>query len=163
MVLAISAIAQTTPAVVERACGPEKTQFVVKRAQSLHPLREPEAGKARVYFVQDLGVTNCVDCVTIRMGVDGRWVGANERNSYFSVSVEPGDHHLCAVPQPSYLHALVGLVHFTAEAGKTYYFRVRLFSQERQGILDFEPIDSEQAEYFVATYPLSVSYPKNEK
>lgn len=149
-------------ATMEKACGPEKTQFEVKRSKGQHPL-PPEPGKARVYFIQDLGKTTCVDCVTVRIGVDGEWIGANQRNSYFSVSMEPGEHHLCAIPQPSYLHELVGLVHFTAEAGKTYYFRERMFGEQNEAVFDFDPIDSDQAEYFIDTYPVSVSFPKNEK
>jgi hypothetical protein len=159
MILAISATAQT-PAIVEKSCGPQKTQFEVKRTQPQPRISEPEAGKARVYFIQDLGKTTCVNCVTIRIGVNAEWVGANQRNSYFSVSLEPGEHHLCASPQPSYLQVLVGLLHFTAEAGKTYFFRVRLIGEQEQALLDFDPIDSEQAEYLIGTYPVAVSYPK---
>jgi hypothetical protein len=159
MTLAISAIGQT-PAIVEKSCGPQKTQFEVKRTQPQHGIGEPETGKARVYFIQDLGKTTCVNCVTIRIGVDGDWVGANQRNSYFSVAIEPGEHHLCANPQPSYLQVLVGLLHFTAEAGKTYFFRARLIGEQEQALLDFEPIDSDQAEYLIGIYPVAVSYPK---
>jgi hypothetical protein len=162
-IVAMSAMAQDKSAAFEKACGPEKTQFEVKRAKSQHPLRETEPGKARVYFIQDLGIATCVNCVTVRIGMDGTWVGANQRNSYFSVSVEPGEHHLCAIPQESHLQRLVGLAHFTAEAGKTYYFRERMIGEQEQAVFDFGPIDSDQAEYFIDTYPLSVSYPKNEK
>jgi Protein of unknown function (DUF2846) len=160
MILAMPAIAQNTSATVEKACGPEKTQFDVKRAKSQHPLRETEPGKARVYFIQDLGIATCVNCVTVRIGLDGAWVGANQRNSYFSLSVAPGEHHLCAIPQESHLQRLVGLAHFTAEAGKTYYFRARMIGEQNQAVFDFGPIDSDQAEYFIDSYPLSVSYPK---
>jgi hypothetical protein len=159
MMLAITALAQT-PAIVEKSCGPIKTQFEVKHVQGEHRIVEPEAGKARVYFIQDLGKTTCVGCVTIRIGVDAAWVGANQRNSYFTVSMEPGEHRLCANPQPSYLQVLVGLLHFTAEAGKTYYFRARLIGEQEQALLDFESIDSNQAEYLIGIYPVAASYPK---
>ena len=162
-ILSLSAAAQNKPsALLEKACGPQSTKYEVKRVQSQHPL-PPEPGKARVYLIQDLGKTQCVDCVMVRIGMDGAWVGANQRNSYFSISVEPGEHHLCAIPQPSYLQSLVGLLRFTAEAGKTYYFRERLVGEETQAVFDFEPIDSDQAEYLIGTFPLSVSYAKNEK
>jgi hypothetical protein len=163
MLLTACASAQDkSSATMEKACGSLKTQFEVKRAKSQHPL-PPEPGKARVYFIQDLGKATCVGCVIVRIGMDGAWVGANEHNSYFSLSVEPGEHHLCAIPQPGYLQMLVGLAHFTAEAGKTYYFRERMFGEQNQAIFDFGPIDSDQAEYFIETYPVSVSYTKNEK
>jgi hypothetical protein len=42
----------------------------------------------------------------------------------------------------------VKLVHFTAEAGKVYYFR------------SLEQADSDEAKYLIANYPLSISTPK---
>lgn len=162
MFLAVSAIAQDKPALVAvAACGRNDVSFDVKRDQSQHALAQPEPGKALIYFVQDLGQTHCiVHCVTVKIGLDGTWVGANQDNSYFSVSVEPGEHHVCANPQSRELRHLVGLAHFTAEVGKTYYLRTRLFGDQNQQLIDFGPIDSDQAGYFVASYPLSVSQPK---
>jgi len=162
MFLAVSAVAQDKPAVVAAAaCGRNDISFDVKRDQTQHALAQPEPGKARIYFVQDLGQTHCiVHCVTVKIGLDGAWVGANQDNSYFSVSVEPGEHHVCANPQSRELRHLVGLAHFTAEVGKTYYLRTRLFGDQSQQLIDFGPIDSDQAGYFVASYPLSVSQPK---
>jgi hypothetical protein len=159
IVFAVSAIAQNKPAVAAAACGPKDIQFDVERDKAAHTAAQPEAGKALVYFVQDFGRTNCWgSCgVTVKIGLDGAWVGANQDNSYFAVSAAPGEHHLCAKPQPGSLRDLVGLAHFTAEAGKTYYFRTRLFGGQNQALLDFEPIDGDQAGYLIATFPLSVS------
>jgi len=162
LIFAISAFAEDKPAVVAQACGSKEIEFDVKRDQSQHALAPPEPGKARIYFVQDFGQTHCFgNCgITVRMGLNGGWVGANQDNSYFSVSVDPGEHHLCAVPQSWNLKRLVGLAHFTAEAGKTYYFRTRLFGEQNQQLIDLMQIDSDQAVYLIASYPLSVSHPK---
>jgi len=162
MILAVSVIAQDQPAVTAPACGPQRINFDVQVDESQHTLGQPEPGKARVYFVEDLGEVNCsLNCVRVKIGLDGAWVGASRYNSYFSVSVAPGEHHVCANPQSRFaLGRLVALAHFTAEAGKTYYFRTRIFGAENQGLIDLEPIDSDQGKYLVASYPLSVSTPK---
>jgi len=55
------------------------------------------------------------------------------------------------------------LAHFTAEAGKVYYFRTKAFEGKYQVSLDFDPIDSDQGRFFVASYPLSVSHPKRKR
>jgi hypothetical protein len=162
LVFAATLFAQDKPAVVAAACGNKDIQFDVKKDGSQHLLVQPDPGKARIYFVQDFGQTQCFGhCgITVRVGLSGVWVGANEDNSYFSVSVEPGEHHLCATPQAWNLKRLVGLAHFTAEAGKTYYFRTRLFGEQNQQLIDLTPIDSDQAGYLITSYPLSVSHPK---
>jgi hypothetical protein len=154
MFLAASAFAQDEPP-VPAACGPQGADFEVKLDKSKHALMQPELGKARVYFIQDIGRISCTGvCVKTNIGVDGTWVGAVRRNSYFSVSVEPGEHHMCANTG-----SLIALVHFNAEAGKVYYFRARAFGGDNQTLFDFDPIDSDQAKYLIASYPLSVSRP----
>jgi hypothetical protein len=53
-------------------------------------------------------------------------VGAYEHNAYFAVSVEPGDHHVCANLQSNHSAGVMALAHFSAEPGKVYYFRARV-------------------------------------
>ncbi len=165
MILAAAAFAQAQaqneaqdqprPAVAARACGPENADFKVKRDDSRHTLAAPEPGKARIYFIQEIGEISCLGgCVKTKIGIDGAWVGVVQRNSYFSVSVDPGEHHLCATPG-----RMTALAHITAEAGKSYYFRTRAFLTNEQNLFDFVPIDSDEAEYLIARYPLSVSHP----
>lgn len=147
---------QSAPAVVARACGPEGTDFKVKLDESKHALAPPEPGKARIYFIQDIGDVSCIGaCVKTKIGIDGAWVGVVQRNSYFSVSVDPGEHHLCATPG-----RMTALAHLTAEAGKTYYFRARDIGSTTQNLFDFVPIDNDEAEYLVALFPLSASRPR---
>ena len=163
MLLAISAFSQDELAAAAPACGPKTAKFDVKRDASQHTSAQPEPGKALVYFVQDIGQVNCLGgCVTTKIGLDGAWAGAEQHNSYFSVSVEPGEHHVCANPQSrvGWVSRQVALAHFTAEAGKVYYFRTRSFLGGSQLLFDLDPVDSDQAKYFVSSYPLSVSHPK---
>jgi hypothetical protein len=163
MLLAACSFAQEGSGVVSAACGPKNSNFDAKRDESQHALVQPEAGKARIYFIQDVGVVRCLGaCFTTKIGLDGAWVGADERNSYFSVSVEPGEHHVCANRQSHFAQGsqMVALAHFTAEAGKVYYFRARTFGGNELGFLDLDAVDSDQAHYLIASYPLSVSHPK---
>jgi uncharacterized protein DUF2846 len=158
LALVVSALAQEQPSAVAAACGPRET-FEVKLDQSQHTVAQPDPGKARVYFVQDVGAVNCLGACGAKIGLDGAWAGANKQNSYFSVSVEPGEHHLCASTGPQFSPHTLAFAHFTAEAGKVYYFRVRPFSEKDQ-LLNIEPIDSDEARFLIASYPLSESHPK---
>jgi hypothetical protein len=89
-------------------------------------------------------------------------VGANQHNSYFFMSVDPGEHHVCANQQShiSRLSQLMAFAHFTAEEGKVYYFRTRAFGGINQVLFEIDPVDSDQAKYLIGSYPLSVSHSK---
>jgi hypothetical protein len=164
MFFAASVFAQALPAGLPAACGPENVTFKVKLDETQHTVEQPEAGKARVYLIQDKGIDMPMDFIfpVANIGLDGAWLGANWNNSYFNVSVEPGEHHLCAYMQSGY-GGLVGLLHFTAEAGKVYYFNARIIERQYGLNLFFDPVDSDQARYQIATFPLSISTPQTPK
>jgi hypothetical protein len=65
---------------------------------------------------------------TIRVGLNGAWVGVHQGVSYFSFSVDPGEQHLCANWQSMWkqLSSQHSFTSFVAEAGKTYFFRVQI-------------------------------------
>jgi hypothetical protein len=164
MLVAAFAFAQAPPAASPAACGPEKISFDVKTEKSQSAPALPDPGKALVYFIQDNGPEGNHQHATLRVGLDGAWVGAYKHNSYLSVSVEPGERHVCVRVQP-YGPELVALAHFTAEPGKVYYFR----TQFEAGMttlyptpphLDLDQPDTDQAKYLITSYPVSVSQPK---
>jgi hypothetical protein len=158
LLFAASALAQKPPEGLPAACGPRDSGFSVKLDKSQHALAAPEPGKARVYFIQD------ARAFTTNIGVDGGWVGANEGNSYFSVSIEPGLHHLCADIEPRLAGHQMGLLHFAAEAGQTYYFRTRLLiGQGGPEYFAFTPVDGDEAGRMIAAYGLSISTPISPK
>jgi hypothetical protein len=158
LLFAASAFAQESAAAVESACGQKDGSFNVKLDESQHALTQPEAGKARVYFIQQRAVDTFA--VTTEIGLDGAWVGANKNNSYFAVSVAPGEHHVCMNVQSFRGHPQ-GFVHFTAEAGRVYYFNGRVIYGERtEANLFLGEVDSDQGKYLIASYPLSVATPK---
>jgi hypothetical protein len=76
-------------------CG--GAQFEVTTLKSQHPVVQPDAEKAVVYFIEDDdSAYPWGRKPTIRAGLDGSWVGATHSNSFFYFSVAPGEHHLCA-------------------------------------------------------------------
>ena len=95
ILLAASAFAQAPPAGSTAACGRENVSFKVKLNESTHTLAEPSPGKALVYFFHDAGTNVTLGYPTVKLAIDGEWIGANHGNSYFSVPVEPGEHHVC--------------------------------------------------------------------
>ena len=166
LLLASPAYAQTQEAVNAAlfACGPANVKFDVKESGP-QPESAIEPGKALVYVIEDMGqaAEECVGgCITIRMGVDGEWVGANQGNTHFSFSVSPGEHHLCSNWQSSFSSrsSFYSLANFTAEAGKIYYFRARIWQGARISWLDLDPVNSDQGRYLVIASPLAVSHAK---
>jgi hypothetical protein len=157
LVCAASALAQVAPADSTTACGPNDVSFKVKLDQSQHTVLPPETGKARVYFLQDAGTDHTLGYPTVKIAMDGAWLGANHGNSYFSVSVGPGEHHLCVELQTSIMYQRVELAHFTAEADRVYYYRTRLLLSRSIELLELAAIDSDQGKYLVATFPLGIS------
>ena len=160
LIFATSAFTQNSSNSFPSTCGPRKASFDVQLDNSRHTLASTEAERAQVYFIQNLGPHNYIGVINV--GMDGAWVGANKNNSYFSVSVAPGEHHICENVKSRFsaYGRLVELATFTAKAGKTYYFRARLSFGENQPALELKPIDSDQGEHLIASYPLSVSHPK---
>ena len=169
ILFATSAFAQDQSAIasVEAACGPKEVQFDTETAQN-QPLSQPEAGKSLVYVVEVFDkVVGQISRPTLRVGLDGKWVGADKGNSYLSVSVDPGEHHLCTRWQSHWRRysneaAFAG---FTADSGKIYYFRARIAELGGSGgasnfSLDLEPLNPDEGKYLVASSAFSVSHPK---
>ena len=149
-----SATAQTADAIYQQACGPKGAQFIVEQVKSQPPTAS-EPGKALVYFIQ---VEDSSVFIT-RIGLDGAWVGVIQHDSYIFTSVTPGEHHVCAASQDR-KHPAPELAHFSAEAGKTYYFLVRGITGGVSYTLLFSTADRDEALYLIASDPQSVAHPK---
>jgi hypothetical protein len=142
-------------------CGDPKVKFSVNTAAYQQPARH-EAGKALVYFIEDDSNFSPISKPTTRAGVDGKWVGATHGNSYFSFSVDPGVHHLCASWQS--WGGKMAVVHFTAEAGGIYYFEVKNVSYGAANSttedMSLTPLDSDEGALLADQYELITSQPK---
>jgi len=146
-------------------CGADDSKFEVKTDQSQHPVTHPEAGKALIVFIEDDTDFSSTPKPTTRAGLDGGWVGATHGNSYFSFSVDPGEHHLCASWQKAVIlrqgHK-AAVAHFTAEAGNVYFFRVKNSWHLDHGTAEiaFAPLDSDEGLLLASKFALSTSNPK---
>lgn len=114
------------PIVLPDACGDDNVRFKVKTLKNQPPPGPPDEGKAMLVLIGTFGMPqrHLGGYPTIRFGLDGAWVGATEGNSYFTVMVAPGEHHLCTSWQSKFEKArsTVTIGKFTAEAGKVYYY-----------------------------------------
>lgn len=143
------------------SCGPAAVSYKVSLDRSQHGPMPPETGKALVYFIHDAGIAFeqlTIGYPTTKYAVDGSWVGAGHGDSWFAVAVAPGEHHVCTVLQSSFVDQRVELAHFPAEAGKSYFFRTRLVMSQSVELLELERIDSDEADYLIASYPLATAH-----
>jgi hypothetical protein len=136
-------------------CGLSGEMFNVQTTDLKHPAGQPESGKALVYFFVDF-----VTAPTMRVGVDGNWVGANNGKSYFFFQVSPGEHNLCTEWQSGTFKKSserVGeAIHLTAESGKTYYIRLN-FGYQR---MHLELSDEAQGHFLIGSSMFATSQPK---
>jgi len=159
--------------VLPDACGNEKVSFKIQLRKSPPTPDAPEAGKAQVFFIEKsekpLAIIGCMDCNNItRFGVDGAWVGATKDNSYFSIPLEPGVHHLCAVRGKE-----IDAEPLTVEAGKTYYFQVEYKAVGKQygtpgnpnyqvkKKVKFSMLNEDDGKYRIKVSALSIATPKH--
>lgn len=144
----LAGAAQKLPA----ACGPEASTLQVKTKKSETPPLKPVESMARLVFVND--ESHCLGCSTVNVGLDGKWVGGNKGNSYFAVTVAPGNRQVC-----SYLEGMgyefrhrVELTELNVEAGKTYYFATDVIhnSNYNAGRLRLRALAADEGEFLVS-------------
>jgi hypothetical protein len=142
------------------ACGPTDVKFDVKDDPT-PPASGIPSGKALIYIIEDVGVSS-YGWITIRVGLDGSWIGATRGNSYFSFAVPSGGRHICANWQSSARNqsSLYSLTNFTAEPGQIYYFRTQISWSSSMLRIDLNQVNSDEGQYQIAAFPLVVSHPK---
>jgi hypothetical protein len=154
---------RSSAATLPDACGDDKTTFDVKVQKDQPAPALPDAVNAQIVFIEKFdNVGLCVGCeVTTRVGVDGKWVGADRGNSYFSYTVTPAEHHLCVNWQGVQGH---GPASFKAEPGKVYYFAINVkIRQDQSGMeqhLDLAALNESEGKYLVKNSALAAATPK---
>lgn len=156
-------LAQNAPTVKEAksACGPFNVNFHVDRGGHRHPLATAITGRAQVYIVEywlPPGVLSWGFNPTIRVGMDGKWMGADQGNSYMFFTVAAGQHHLCVSTQSKITqpHEVV-LYGFNAKPDQVYFFRVRMPDIGKTTGLLLDPLNIDEAQLLVAEYPHATS------
>jgi hypothetical protein len=116
----------------ELGCGPKKEKFSVERHKGEHPTPEPSLGKAIIYVAKGSGKPGREGAY--RLGVNGKWVGANTKNTYYYFESDPGLLKLCAEGAWK-----KGMQFLTVEPGKSYYLylNVGVFVGTHEGIFEF--------------------------
>ncbi|HTA51226.1 MAG TPA: DUF2846 domain-containing protein [Candidatus Acidoferrum sp.] len=147
-------------------CGSSKDGWDVKTVKEHPPAPKPADGKALVYVVQTMVDAPVIggNKATTRLGVDGMWIGANHGNSYFFFPVDPGEHSICTDWQ-SALYTRSGLASaadLNAQAGRTYYFRIRVrdVTNYRPGDVEIGPLDTSEARLLLGNSEFASSHPK---
>jgi hypothetical protein len=141
-------------------CASTAVSFSVKKDDTQHALPQSEPDKAQIVFIHDSGGSPGVGYPTTKIAMDGAWVGANHDDTWFAVSVAPGEHHVCVALQSSVVDYRVEMAHLNAQPGGVYYFRTRLVLSRQVELLELEPADSDEGNYLVHTFPMSISKPK---
>jgi hypothetical protein len=161
--------------VLPDACGNEKVSFEIELQKNPPAPAAPEAGKSQIFFIEKSQKPPAIGCFSAgvscndvtRFGVDGAWVGATKGNSYLTISLEPGVHHLCAVVGKEIKAEPV-----TVEADHAYYFQVEFEAEGRQYGTAKEPnyqveknvkfsmLNEDEGKYRVKVSALSVATPK---
>jgi hypothetical protein len=141
-------------------CGSNDVQFDVVTNRNQHTVAQPEPGKALIYVVEDIERGP-----TMRVGLDGAWVGANKGRSYFFFSVEPGDHHVCTNWQSGVFKKTAmrigSAITLTAEAGKVYYLRTQVYERsESDRTVKLEPVEAAEGQFLISSSFFSTSHPK---
>lgn len=152
---------QATAARTAAGCGADNTQYDVKTDKSQHPVGQVADGKALVYvfeYEKTEPELFKIGAVTIRVGLDGQWIGANHGNTYFYFPVDPGDHSICANWQSSIgkLAKQASAASLSAEPGQIYYFQVRVDERTHDNpAIWLEPVDPAEAKLLIASASLS--------
>ncbi len=149
------------PAVSARGgCGPSDAYFDVKTDRQQHLVAPADPGKAIVYVFEDMERGP-----TMRVGLDGSWIGANKGKSYFSFSVDPGDHQVCTNWQSGTFKEtskrIGAAMTLKAEAGKTYYLRTQVYERSEQDHnVKLELVEPAEGQFLISASALSTFRPK---
>jgi hypothetical protein len=160
-------LASSSPAAANtwpESCGDEKINFQVRTEKDQPVPAAPADGKARIIFIQrENQMVAPFHNATVRFGMDGAWVGANNGDSYFALTVDPGLHHLCASWQSAWkaLNKNVDLTSFTAEPGQVYYFAAQVTVNSQNSVsFGLSQLNADEGKYRVENSKLSTSRSK---
>jgi len=163
----IAAVAEAQNSSAQGACGDPAAKFEVKMVPAVLP--KAEAEKAVVVIIERDLTTRTFVTPSTRLGMDGEWLGATSGNSYSFFAVTPGVHHLCADTKFGGVGGVgQAFLHFTANAGTTYYFEVRNtrvgdphWSSDELRDVALQPLDEDEGEHLVLLSAFVSSQRKN--
>jgi hypothetical protein len=165
LLLSVPALAKSNT-ILPDGCGDDAVKFDAKQENDNPGLPALADGMALIVFSENMPSEMKVQTTT-RFGADGAWVGATKGDSYFTLSVDPGDHNLCASMQsaPSRMKkTFTQVATLTAEAGKVYYFEaaINVIGGYNASIesFDFAQLSEKDGKYRVKAWKFATSKPK---
>lgn len=156
--LSLPAMAQSPAATP--GCGNPTVLYDVSSDKGLHPAPLSKT-QALVFYVEDDSISGFYK-PTMRVGMDGQWVGAAQGHNYFFFYVDPGKHQLCINWQNPdvFIHKQKppqATLEFSVEAGKTYYF---LGQGDFHGVsgtsINLETMQPADGQDAIESYPLAM-------
>lgn len=106
------------------SCGDAKTKFDLTTQKSTTALPVPDANKALIVFIEP-NEPPCLGCAVQKFAMDGQWVGATKKDTYFTLQVEPGQHHFCSTGM---MRNTIAIHSLEVKAGATYFLQARLIN-----------------------------------
>lgn len=136
----------------EAACGTANARFHVVLAPEIAKL-PPRTGKAVIYVLE------MPSGPTVRVGMDGKWIGAEKGASHLAVRVSPGVHHLCVQQQSrsKFVNELVALNSLEAKADHTYYFLVDVARPLGPAWFRLDALNEDEGKELSARWPAAVA------
>jgi hypothetical protein len=149
LLLSLDADAQTAS-----LCGPA-VHHSTKRLKQMRSVLEaaPPSDKALVYVVRP---TRMGGFVQTKLSIDGKWVGINQRDTYFVIAVEPGSHNLCSESENGSRLTL------SIEAGKTYYLQQHMRGGTFKATNELSQITEEEGKVALAKCERMVFWEKGQ-
>jgi len=149
-------------------CGAAETQFKTENGAAGDSEAPEAADRATVYVIEVYNINDKghFNRPTLRVGMDGAWMGATKGFSFLRFAAESGERHVCARWQSRFnsLAQQVSLLNFKAEAGRTYYLRVQInvegASEGSAVSIDLQPVSEDEGRFLVSEAARSISHPE---
>ncbi len=124
----------------QAACGDPSAKFTVHPGALIQPPVPIGKTEARVYILDDTVIPfqpgqHLSGAATIKVGLNGQWIGATKGRSYIALPVQAGENHVCGRvqrtrywwPAGCFLVGNTALLRLHVVAGQTYYVRARAY------------------------------------
>jgi hypothetical protein len=124
----------------DAACGGPSAKFTVQPGALIQPTVSIGKDEARVYILDDTVIPfqpgqHLSGAATIKVGLNGQWIGATKGRSYIALPVQAGEDHFCGRVQLSrfrwpagcFMVGNTALLQLHVVAGQTYYVRARAY------------------------------------
>jgi hypothetical protein len=144
-------------------CGADNPSFATRKDPADPAAAQPHPEQALVYVIEQMPSAPFIS-TKVRVGIDGKWVGVTEPQTYMTFLLEPGVHHLCTHYQGQLALGEEGgtiLHRLNLEAGKIYYILYRgLFIKDSGEVAFLDQVDADEGRMLLQMSDHVTSNPK---